>query len=294
MAPGSLADALKLYFPSREAVLAEARAQTETQAHRRRRARRVTGAAASLLVLGWVAWQDPVWQSETLTTTVGQQSRHVLGDGSRVTLNTDSRLTVERRLLSRRLVLHRGEAAFTVTDGWRPFIVTSGGIAVRDIGTVFAVRRLDDGSQVTVLQGIVEVSFSRARSKATSPAILLTEGRRLRTRDEARTDTAGPTPAASDTAFPVETVNVAAAGAWQQGRLVFDGTPLRDAVAEIQRYLPESIILADAETGDLRLSGVHDIQGIRALLDSLPKALPVRLEPRADGGVLIRRIDRRR
>lgn len=294
--PGALADQLKRYLPSREAVLAEARAQTEAQTRRRSRTRQAAGTVASLLVLGWVVWQDPVWQSETLTTAVGQQRRHALADGSRVTLNTDSRLTVERRLLSRRLVLHRGEVAFTVTAGWRPFIVTSGDIAVRDIGTTFAVRRLDDGSQVTVLQGAVEVSVREAGARgspASSPAIVLTQGERLRTRDGPVPESAGPDPAASVAAFPVEAVDVIAAGAWQQGRLVFDGTPLRDAVAEIQRYLPEPITLADAETGDLRLSGVHDILGIRALLDSLPRALPVRLEPRADGGVLIRRIDRR-
>ena len=78
------------------------------------------------------------------------------------------------------------------------------------------------------------------------------------------------------------------ATAWQQGRMAFDGTPLADAVRQIQRYRGAPVTLADDPAlAALRLSGDYDVQGVEALIDALPQALPVRVRRAADGAVHI-------
>lgn len=148
-------EALRNHFPSREEIIAEARAHT----HRRRTALRTGGGSALAIVLAAaLLWADPAWQREEIRTALGEQMRHTLADGSVLMLNTDTVLTIEKRLRTRSFILQQGEAGFTVAAGWRPFIVQTGDIRVRDIGTAFTVRRLSNGARVAVLEGVVEVS----------------------------------------------------------------------------------------------------------------------------------------
>ena len=283
-------DALRGRFPSREELLAEARAQTAAQRARgRRSARRGAGALLAVAVaLLW--WADPAWQREEVRTAAGEQATWSLADGSTITLNTGSVLEVQTRLRSRRLALRQGEAAFHVVHGWRPFEVQAGAVVVRDIGTAFGVRRLtdaaDSGARVTVYEGAVEVRSSSGSNGQTDGAPLV-----LRAGQAATAGAGGGAPA-------VRQVDPATAGAWRQGRLVFDGTPLAEVVAELQRYRSAPIVLAAPQgggvgggdgrgVGALRLSGEYDAKGIEALIDALPQALPVAVQRHADGSVHI-------
>ncbi|MGH8447147.1 MAG: hypothetical protein ACREVL_17905, partial [Solimonas sp.] len=71
------------------------------------------------------------------------------------------------------------------------------------------------------------------------------------------------------------------------GRLVFDRTPLREVLAELQRYRTAPLRLADAQIGGLRVSGVFAVDRGDALLDLLPRILPVTVERAADGSVRV-------
>jgi len=257
-------DALRERFPSRSDLLAEARALTQ----RRRTARR---AVPPLLLAAAVAcawWADPAWRTEEIRTAVGERTQWSMRDGSTLALNTGSVLKVESRLRSRRFVLEQGEAAFHVAHGWRPFIVRAGEVSVRDIGTAFNVRRHGGGAEITVLEGAVEVSEP---------------GRPPRTLTAAQAMSAG----LADGPQSLRAVDADRVGAWQQGRLVFDATPLDAALAEIGRYRPAPIELADAQAGRLRLSGAYDINDIEGLIDLLPQVLLVSVARRPDGSVRV-------
>ncbi len=273
-------DALRSRFPSREALLAEARAQTQAQRSRGRSAARASAGALLAVAVALLWWVDPAWQREEVRTAVGEQATWTLADGSTITLNTASVLQVQTRLRTRRFVLLQGEAAFHVAHGWRPFEVQAGAVAVRDIGTAFGVRRLsgaaNSGAQVTVYEGAVEVRTSANGPGDAAPRVLRA--------GQAVTAGAGPGNA------PLRNVDPAVAGAWRTGRLVFDGMPLADAVAELQRYRSAPLVLADPRAtgvGALRLSGEYDAKGIEALIDALPQALPVAVQRRGDGSVQI-------
>lgn len=258
------ADALRERFPSREALLAEARAQTRT------RRRRLAGAGSALVAVLAAAlwWIDPVLERSALHAGIGQQARATLADGSEVVLNTATDLRIERRLRSHRLKLERGEAAFRVAHGWRGFVVESGAVEVHDIGTAFNVRQRAAGVEVTVLEGAVEV-----REPLSAPRVLRTGQALL----------AGT----ADRAQPIRAVDPSSAAAWQSGRLVFDGAPLSAVVAELQRFRAAPLRLADEAAGRQRLSGAYDIAGLEALIDTLPRALPVKVRRLPGGEVTI-------
>ncbi|NOT84444.1 MAG: DUF4974 domain-containing protein [Methylococcaceae bacterium] len=64
--------------------------------------------------------------------------------------------------------------------------------------------------------------------------------------------------------------------AWQQGHLVFKRTPLRDIVAELERYHPVQFVLADARLAGETLSGTFDSDDLEPFLHALETILPVR------------------
>jgi len=255
-------EALRAHFPAKEEILREAKQQTQQQ--RQFKKTLLTTSVCLLLVVGWL---DPMVSTETLHTAIGQQTTVQLKDGSQVVLNTNSVLVAEQHVRSRQLYLQQGEVLFKVKHGWQPFTVYANQAEIRDIGTVFNVRHTQPGAVVTVVEGSVEVHTAQQKR-------LLTKGMSVNLQ-------AGTI---ADQCCNAEHT----ATAWQQGRLMFDATPLAEVVAEIQRYHVGQIDMADQRIAQYRLSGEYDIKGIDALLDVLPEILPVHIERQADQSVVIR------
>jgi len=256
--------ALRDRVSSREALLAEAKAQTARQ----RRRKQALGGGLSVLAIAAALWVvDPAWHREDVLTAVGQRDSVMLADGSRVVLNSATHLRIERRLRSRQIELLAGEATFTVEHGDKPFIVRSQDVVVRDIGTVFNVRSDGRGVAVAVLEGEVEVSTRQ------SPPLRLQEGEQ--------------TLAHAGRVGASEAANMERVTAWQHGKLRFDGTPLSEVIVDIQRYRQAPVRLADPRIASLRVSGEFDSDAVESLLDLLPAILPVALIRSSDGSVTI-------
>ena len=261
-------EALRERVASREALLAEGKAMT---ARRRKAGKAAKASLLSLLVAGSLWWLDPAWHTEQVRVAVGAQRELVLADGSQVLLDSGSRLQIERHLRSRQLELLEGQARFTVVHADAPFIVHSQGVRVRDIGTVFDVRSDVRGVRVGVLEGAVEVGIGHGTVQP------LRAGQQLL--------------AAAGELGEVQAVASGAMEAWRSSVLRFDGTPLRDAIVDLQRYSEVPLQLADERTRGLRLSGEFDSRQVRALLEQLPAVLPVTVVRAADGGLVIGRVD---
>lgn len=183
-------------------------------------------------------------------TDVGAQEIVRLSDGSVLRLNTASRVEVRFARRERRLVLQRGEAFFEVAhDAARPFIVVAGDTEVRALGTKFDVRRFGDATQVTLAEGRVEVARPGRRESWT-----------LAPNQKITLNGAPPAPQAAD---------AAAATSWTTGRLRFQGTPLADAVAEVNRYTHAKITLDAGSVGAERVSGVFDTGDTKAFVSAV-------------------------
>ncbi|KSB90085.1 iron dicitrate transport regulator FecR [Caulobacter vibrioides] len=217
-------------------------AQEGQDAPRRRIGRRGLlaglGAAAAACVAVVAA---PRLLSARYGTTVGEIRRVPLADGSLAAINTDTALEVAMKPRKREVRLDRGEAWFQVAkDAERPFVVESGPVRVRAVGTAFSVRRRDGGCEVLVTEGVVEV-WSEGAGEAP------------------RRVTAGERVFASDSAGAARPVSasleITRELAWREGQIVLDGEAFGAAAEEFNRYNARKIVIADPVLAEQKLVG---------------------------------------
>src|SRR5690606_21381322 len=123
-------------------------------------------AAVVLLPLGaWALYH--VWSNHFVDSvpivyeTEASPQTDTLADGSIITLNSFAtlRYAQEARTKQRIAMLDEGEVFFNVkSDPNRPFIVQSGAVTIRVLGTSFHVKRVGDETEVIVESGHVKVT----------------------------------------------------------------------------------------------------------------------------------------
>ncbi|MFZ0266747.1 FecR family protein [Caulobacter sp.] len=208
----------------------------------------------------------------TYATGVGERRTIVLEDGSRIEMNAASRLTVRFERHARRVRLDDAQAFFDVAkDSSRPFLVSAGDTQVRVVGTQFDVRRRDGQVAVKVQRGLVEVSPDLPRDAA---PFRLRPGQGLSYREGRAAD-------ASLQAVAVEEV-----AGWRQGRLIYRDQPLSQIAGDMNRLFPRPVRLGDAQTANMRLSGVLIVDEQDAMVDRLSHLLPVRTTTTKDAIVI--------
>ena len=79
------------------------------------------------------------------------------------------------------------------------------------------------------------------------------------------------------------TVPAAGVAPWRSMPLSFSDVPLREAVAEMERYANLGIAAIDPAVAGLRLSGTFDPRDPEATRRLLARALPIRLDGSAQG-----------
>ncbi|KAF1699166.1 histidine kinase [Pseudoxanthomonas jiangsuensis] len=225
-------------------------------------------------VVGGFGWQASGREQATYASARGQVRELVLGDGSQVTLGSDSRLDVSLERGRRRIALVQGEAIFAVAhDPGRPFEVEAGGRRAIAVGTRYSVRRQADGLRVVVTEGRVRLESAEAGGRP-HPAALLTAG---------SVATAG-----RDGLL----VRALAAGEaerlleWRQGFLAFDDAPLAEAAAEFNRFNARRLELADPAVAGLRVGGNFRWDNLDGFVGLLEQGFPVRAERHPDRIVL--------
>lgn len=173
-------------------------------------------------------------------TAVGGLESIPLRDGSKITLNTDSKVRVALTEKERRIELETGEAFFDVAkDPARPFIVEAGDRRIIALGTAFSVRREGKKVQVVVTDGQVRVEDRHGRAKDE----VLAAGAVLRTAVDSQL-VQRKTPHQAEESL-----------SWRSGYLTFDETALADAVAEMNRYSPRRMVIVDPKLAALRITG---------------------------------------
>lgn len=242
------------------------------------------GLAASL-VAGLVLF-DGAPSAPHYRTQVAEMREVALPDGSHVTIGAHSAISLAYTAGERRVILSSGEALFDVRhDARRPFVVDAGSSLIRDVGTKFDVNRTADSIRVGVLEGRVEVSRIRG---GTARPLSIGGGQGVQIVEATSAGmTTGPS---SSGQILVTSQN--AAGAWRDGRLVFDNVRLADLSADVNRYYAPGVALGSAAVGEMRVTAAFKTSEIPAFMAALDATLPVRTERDADGGFRI--VDARR
>jgi transmembrane sensor len=177
----------------------------------------------------------------TYVTGARERRTIALPDGSTATLNAATRLETHWLAHERRVRLLSGQVMFRVAkDATRAFIVTAGDRTVTALGTAFDVRLDADKVQVTLLEGRVAVrGLGRA---AYQPRIELTPNQQLVAID-------GEAPI-------VNVVDVARSTGWAEGQVFFTDEALPAAVAEMNRYSAQEIVVGDSSLARYRINGM--------------------------------------
>jgi transmembrane sensor len=198
----------------------------------------LAGAAAAIAAL--LAFRPASVDMQVAETRPGETRRIDLGEGSRIELAGGSRLLLDRAH-PRRVTIERGEALFHVRhDPADPFVLRSGALEVRDVGTVFNVARDGAAFHVEVAEGAVLFQPNRE-------AISLRAGASLSVREDRREVRLG-------------TVDPALVGGWRSGRLRFSQTPVPDVLRTIQRLYGTRLV-ADERLSSRTVTGMISLSG---------------------------------
>jgi transmembrane sensor len=206
-------------------------------------------------------------ERNTYETMVGEQRSLTLPDGSIVELNARSKVRVAFNDQQRDVQLLEGQALFRVAkDPTRPFAVHAGDTSVRAVGTEFDVNRRSTSTTVTVIEGRVAVLSKTLESGAASgQAVPAIPGHASRVPETFLV--AGEQIVVTPTrARKAEQPNIAAATAWTQHQLVFEGTPLSEVIEELNRYSDRRIVIDTPELRDLQISGQYTSRSADSLL----------------------------
>ncbi len=188
-----------------------------------------------------------------VTTSVAEIRELELDDGSKVTLEPRSAISVRYEAGHRVVELHAGAAFFSVQpDPDRPFTVVAGDLSTTVLGTSFSVGRWPGTTSVEVERGRVRVSRPGPSGPEQS---VLQGGAWLQARP--------------NMAFESGKADPALMGGGQPGRMKVRGMLVRDVILRIEPWYPGEIFLLDEGLASQRVTGFYDLRDPAAALNAL-------------------------
>lgn len=192
----------------------------------------------------------------------GIKSKIILSDGTIVNLNSGSSLSYPAVFKGdQRAVLLKGEAYFDVAkDKKHPFIVKTGILSIKVLGTHFNVKAYADDDKITtsLLEGSVSIEKSISGSK--QPEFLI-----LSPNHQAILDKVSGM-------LKVQKVNASLFSSWKEGQYYFDGENLVEITQRLERGFNVNIKITSAKLKKEIFSGVFDKgENIQQILDMMKK-----------------------
>jgi len=247
------------------------------------RARVVVGRAGALVavacVIAYVAFGlRPSRPAGKVTETgVGETRVLALDDGSRVVLDTSSRLRVAFTAAARDVELVSGQAHFEVAkETRRPFRVRTRSAEVVAVGTMFDVAALPTRTTVTLIEGRVNVRTIAGTAKVQPTVEALTPGEQL--------GIAGDGELLGKTVVKVENVT-----AWQRGTIVLDDMALPEALNALNRYSRTRIVILGNALQTKRVSGVFRIGDVETEVSVLQRYFDLEETARSRSEIVLER-----
>ena len=197
------------------------------------------------------------------STIISKEGNHevTLPDGSKITLNVDSKLTFPKAFSdSLREVTLTGEAFFDITHNQKkPFIVNANKIKIKVLGTSFNVKsyNMDEKIETTLVTGKVELIKDKETPVILSPsqkAVFYKSQNKLK----------------------IEKVNSSNVIAWRDGKLIFNNTSMTDVVADLERKYNVKFIINSPKLLAYEYTGTFDNLTIDEVLGLLVISSPIK------------------
>jgi transmembrane sensor len=194
-----------------------------------------------------VVQEKPVFN--TLIVPYGKRTKLILSDGSKVWLNSGSKLVYPAvNTAVKREVYIEGEAVFEVTHSeQRPFFVITKDFEIKVLGTVFNVSAYPDDqvSSAVLAQGSIEIN-SKEKSLFQKEKLTILPG------TMAVFDPAEKT-------FQQKQVETEDYLSWRDGYFNLKSEPLENIMKKLERYYNVGIVIQDASLGSETFSGRLDM-----------------------------------
>lgn len=196
----------------------------------------------------------------TLTVPYGKRSTITLVDGTKIWLNSGSKLVYPAKFEGNtREIYLEGQAYFSVSHSAEvPFYVHSKNMKVQVLGTEFDISAYDDDAQTAavLVRGSVELTANQnelfgAKKRKISPGTMAVYNPATRKLETSQ-------------------VNVESYISWKDGYLIFNKAPLPDIFKKLSRYYSTDISLGSTDAQGITFSGTLDIgEDIIPVLESI-------------------------
>lgn len=254
--------------PARAALHAALAPHANDAAKTRRRGARIATAAMLALSLSGAAWlglrhYPPALLTADLRAGTGEWRLHTLSDGSRLTLNSGSAVTLDYSARQRAVRLVQGEVLVDVArDSARPFIVQTDEGSIRALGTRFVVRRIDGATELSMLESKTAVQSAAQLARHSQDSLVVSAGQRLRL--------------SADALGSLERIDAGSiADAWRLHQLVVQDRPLPEVLDELARHRPGALRYDRKQLEGIRVTAVLPLddtsRALHLLLASFPQ-----------------------
>ncbi len=200
---------------------------------------------------------------QEITTPLGVRSQVTLPDGSHVWLNAEStiRFKVPFDQTSREVSLV-GEAFFDVQKNPKvPFLVKSGNVGIKVLGTRFNCKAYEDEYNLEVVLAEGKVSLS-TNGDESAEALIMKPGDRVvfDKISNQTTLTNGKVDKYID---------------WHNGKLVFDETPMPEVATQLGRWFGVEIVINDPKIENYKLTTTFENESLHQILELIKLSSPV-------------------
>lgn len=207
--------------------------------------------------------------------------RRVLEDGTVVEFDGDALLSVSFTNNRRKVQLVSGKAYFDVfPDASRPFVVRSGNVRVRAVGTAFAVAWSEQAADVIVAEGRVDVRRGDEEVVTDKSLILDAGSRVLMSYDDEDDMPEVETLTSEETAFLLQ---------WRKPRLQLKGASLGQVIHMLNTLNQTRIKIGDPTLEQLRFSGLFRADNSDGFVQMLKNNYGVTAEVHADKTIILSR-----
>ncbi|MBL4879678.1 MAG: FecR domain-containing protein, partial [Oleispira sp.] len=212
----------------------------------------------------------------TLIVPYGKRSEIELADGSKVWLNSGSKLVFPSSFTgSKREVYLEGEAIFEVAhDKTYPFIVKANSQEIEVLGTVFNVSNYANDNLIsTVLKsGSVQINF---KDNAFNKNIRITPGELAVYNKVSNT-------------IQTKIVEVEKYFSWRDGIFIFKDDSLRSIMKKVSKYYNINIVINNEDLANQEFSGLLDIKdNVEGVLSTIQETTEFQYNITIDNKIII-------
>lgn len=195
-------------------------------------------------------------QNREIVVPYGAKTNFKLPDGSRIWLNSGSKLSFPLEFKKTRVIQLEGEAYLEVVKNKKPFTVNTTYGRVSVLGTIFNIKAYqDENFQTTLVRGSVLVEHTKS-----NPVI-------LRPGQQSFVNGQGT--------LSVKNVNSRLFTSWKEGKLIFQKEPFTYMVQGLERWYNVKIEINSQEMEELRFTGTIEMETLSEVMELICLTMPV-------------------